>query len=106
MAVKRFRDYEGRSIRLTAERWAHIQDHPEMAGMRGAIKETLAAPEVVVRSTVDSKAHLYHRWYFGTQVGEKYLCVVVKVQERDAFVLTAYLTEKIRRGDVIWRAKS
>ena len=106
MAVKRLLDYEGRSIRLTAERWEHIQDHPEMAGMGEALEQTLAAPEVVIRSRVDPKAHLYHRFYFGTRVGDKYLCVVVKVRDDDAFVLTAYLTDKIRRGEVIWRAKS
>lgn len=32
-------------------------------------------------------------------------CVVVKFQDEDAFVLTAYLTNKVRRGPVIWRAK-
>ena len=106
MVVRRFRDYEGRSIRLTAERWEHIQDHPEMVEMGDAIQETLRSPDVVVRSRIDPKAHLYHRFYFGTRVGEKYLCVVVKIQDTDAFVLTAYMTDKIRRGEVLWRAKS
>lgn len=77
-----------------------------MGRMGKAIEETLAAPEVVIRSQVDPRAHLYHRFYFGTRVGDKYLCVVVKIQGDDAFVLTAYLTDKIRRGEVIWRAKS
>lgn len=105
MATWRFRDFEGRLIRLTEERRAHIQGHPEMVGMESAVAQTLASPEVVIRSLVDPKAHLYHRFYVGTKVGDKYLCVVVKIQDKDAFVLTAYLTNKIRRGTVIWRAK-
>lgn len=35
-------------------------------------------------------------------VGGKYLCVVVKVTNGDAFVMTAYLTNKIKRGNAIW----
>jgi hypothetical protein len=34
-------DYEGRAVRLTDERWAHVEEHPEMAGMREALAETL-----------------------------------------------------------------
>ena len=105
MATRRFRDFEGRVVRLTEERWAHIKEHPEMTGMEDSIAQTLASPEAVIRSLADSKAHLYHRFYVGTKVGDKFLCVVVKIQDDDAFVLTAYLTDKVRRGIVIWRAK-
>lgn len=69
---------------MTAERWAHIHEHPEMAGMESAIAETLAKPAVVVQSVADAQAHLYHRFYLGTLVGDKYLCVVVKVRQEDA----------------------
>lgn len=105
MATRRFRDFEGRAVRLTEERWEHIQEHPEMVGMLDAIAQTLASPEAVIRSLADPKTHLYHRFYVGTKVGDKFLCVVVKVQDDDAFVLTAYLTDKIRRGTVLWHAK-
>ena len=104
--MTRLQDYQGRLIRLTAERWAHIREHPEMAGMAQAIAETLASPAVVVQSLADPQAHLYHRFYLGTRVGDKYLCVVVKIREADAFVLTAYLTDRVRKGEVLWRAKS
>ena len=73
--------------------------------MADAIHQTLASPEAGIRSLADPKAHLYHRFYVGTKVGDKFLCVVVKIQDDDAFVLTAYLTDKIRRGTVLWRAK-
>ena len=35
-------------------------------------------------------------------VGDKYLCVVVKVQAEDAFVVTAYMTDKVKKGNVLW----
>ena len=96
------RDYEGRSVRLTDERWAHICEHPEMAGMGRAIAETLEAPEVVVQSVSDPEARLYYRFYYQTVVGGKYLCTLVKLKGDDAFVVTAYLTDRVKRGTVIW----
>ena len=73
-------DYEGRAIRLTDERLAHILEHPEMMGMEARIEETLASPERVIESLSDSEAHLYYRFYVGTQVGDKYLCVISGVR--------------------------
>jgi hypothetical protein len=55
-------DYEGRSVRLTDERWEHIQEHPEMVGLREAIAETLEKPEAVVKSPSDPLARLYYRF--------------------------------------------
>jgi hypothetical protein len=99
------RDYEGRQIRLTEERWVHISEHPEMVGMRAAVEETLASPEIVVESLSDREARLYYRFYHRTVVGGKYLCAVVKVRGDDAFVVTAYLTDQVKRGTVIWQRK-
>lgn len=62
----------------------------------------LLHPERVVQSFSDSQAHLYYRFYFRTIVGGKFLCVVVKSLDADAFVLTAYLTDRIKQGVPIW----
>jgi hypothetical protein len=35
-------------------------------------------------------------------VGGKHLCVVVKVRQDDAFVVTAYLTDRVKKGTVLW----
>lgn len=95
-------DHQGLAIRLTDERLAHILEHPEMAGMGEAIQETLLRPERVVESPSDPQARLYYRFYPGTLVGDKYLCVVVRVAATDAFVLTAYLTDRVKGGVPIW----
>jgi len=100
-----FTDYAGRAIRLSDERKGHILEHPEMRGLETAIAETLSRPDTVIRSLSDSTVWLYHRYYRTTPVGDKWLCVVVKVGPTDAFVITAYLTDKVKRGDVIWSAK-
>lgn len=98
-------DYTGRAIRLTEERWAHISEHPEMTGMRRALGETLQAPTIVVQSPSDPAAQLYYGFYTRTIVGEKYLCVVVKCSTDDAFVVTAYLTDRVKEGKVLWPEK-
>ena len=90
------------AIRLTDVRLAHILEHPEMVEYERAIHETLAQPDRVIESLSDSQARLYYRFYIGTRVGDKYLCVVVKVLGEDAFVLTAYFTNKVKRGVQLW----
>lgn len=95
-------DYKGLAIRLTDERLAHILEHPEMADLEQAIEETLLQPERVVESFSDPTAKLHYRYYEKTLVGGKYLCVVVKTADADAFVLTAYLTDKVKKGKSIW----
>jgi hypothetical protein len=37
-----------------------------------------------------------------TQVGGKWLCVVVKYLPDDAFVITAYFTDKVKTGEILW----
>ena len=76
-----------------------------MVMMRGAVEETLGGPEVVVQSSGDPEARLYYRFVHRTVVGGKYLCVVVKVRGDDAFVVTAYLTDRMKSGSVLWQAK-
>ena len=104
-SLKVFYDYGGLAIRLSNERLAHIREHPEMTGLEKRIEQTLQSPEQVVESLSDSQARLYYRFYLGTQVGDKYLCVVVKLLGDDAFILTAYLTDGVKKGVLIWPKK-
>ncbi len=98
-------DYQGRGLRLTDERLRHILEHPEMANMNAAIEETLHEPQLVIRSRADETANLNYRFYYGTKVGDKWLCVVVKYAMDDAFVLTAYLTDKPKKGEQLWPSR-
>ena len=96
------RDFQGLEVRLTDERLAHILEHPEMTGSEAAIEETLRSPDRILESLFDTEARLYYRFYRETAVGAKYLCVVVKITQSDAFVLTAYLTDIVKRGWRLW----
>ncbi|MBF0490237.1 MAG: hypothetical protein HQL15_06400 [Candidatus Omnitrophica bacterium] len=103
--MKIFSDYRGQNIRLTEERFKYILEHPEMKEMMRSIKETLLKPQRVIQSLSDKEASLYYKFYFSTKVGDKYLCVVVKTRKQDSFILTAYLTDSIKKGDIIWLRK-
>lgn len=87
-------DHRGANIRFPDERWRHIcADHPEMTPLYQAVCDTIAGPEVIANSSSDPAAvKLYHKWYADTSVGGKWLRVVIKFLNGDAFVLTAYLT--------------
>jgi hypothetical protein len=69
--VKVLTDYQGRVIRLTDERLAHILEHPEMRGLKSALEETGRHPELVFESEIDFAVRLNYRFYFGTRVGDK-----------------------------------
>ena len=95
-------DYQGRAVRLTGERWAHILDHPEMVGQRERLVEALAEPDIVIATLTDEAVLAYHRLYETTPVTRKYLVVVVKTAPEDAFILTAYFTSRLKKGQVVW----
>jgi hypothetical protein len=96
-------DIRSRAIRLTDERLQHLEtDHPEMAGQIARIAETLAAPDRIVRSRTDATVELFYKWYTSTPVTAKFLCVVVKAIPDDPFMITAYHTDAIKRGEVLW----
>jgi hypothetical protein len=94
-------DYGHRAVRLTAERWAHILDHPEMVGQRERLIETLTEPDTVIAAVLDETVLAYHRLYEATPVTLKYLVVIVKAAPEDAFVLTAYYTSRLKKGKIV-----
>lgn len=104
--MKWFEDIHNRQIRLTIERQLHFElDHPEMSRQIGKIQETLMKPDVIVKSRTDPDVELYYRHYDTTPVTEKYLCVVVKILVSDLFIITAYFTDTIKRGKIVWEKK-
>ncbi len=100
--MKTIKDCFGHQVRLTDERMKHILEHPEMREMSGEIERVLSQPQLVRRSRSDTAVRLFYEFYAQTIVGGKWLCVVVKCAEDDAFVVTAYLTDKPKTGEDLW----
>ena len=104
--MKLLADHRGRSIRLTDERFDHLQvHHPEMSGQLDRMFETLSDPDIVMRSKVDVSVELFYKHYSGSPVSDKFLCIVVKTSGNDNFVITAYYTDTVKRGEVLWERK-
>lgn len=95
-------DCFGTSVRLTDERLAHILEHIEMVGMGHEIERVLQTPSEVRRSRSDDDVRLFYEFYAETRVGGKWLCVVVKYLPDDAFIITAYLTDSVKAGEILW----
>ena len=98
-----FTDHKGRQIRLTNERWEHILSHSEMVNQQERIIETLTQPELIVATVKDESVHVYHRFYEQTPVTSKYLLVSVKILPEDAFILTAFFSNRVKKGNVLWQ---
>ncbi|MBI4171107.1 MAG: hypothetical protein HY514_05385 [Candidatus Aenigmarchaeota archaeon] len=48
---------------------------------------------------------MFYKLYDKTPVTRKYLLVAVKVLDKEGFVITAFFTEKIKKGDLLWPKK-
>jgi hypothetical protein len=103
--MKALKDCFGHSVRLTDERQAHILEHPEMKDLGAEIERVLRNPQLVRRSRSDEAVQLFYDFYARTIVGSKWLCVVVRYADNDAFVVTAYLTDKPKAGEDLWPTK-
>jgi len=90
----------GIPIRLTAERWAHISDeHGELAGLRSEVLKAVEDPLRVVEGGAGELLAVRE-----LDLG-KYVVVVYREQEDDGFVITAFLTRRVRaleRRKQVW----
>ena len=81
----------GVSIRLPDERWAHISvEHAELAGMKFDVLEAVEKPEKVFAG--NDGEYLAAR---SIESG-KWVVVVYREKRDDGFVITAFLTRRIR----------
>lgn len=85
----------GVSIRLTDERWAHIEEeHAELVGLRGAVLDTIAKPERVLEGGSGELLAV------GPMESGRALVVVYReVDNKDGFVITAFRTSRMRKLD-------
>jgi hypothetical protein len=95
----------GKVISLDEERWRHILEHPEMKNQLDRIKETAANPDEIRASVHDSSVLLFYKLYEKTPVTEKYLIVVIKSLNREGFIVTAFFTDKVKKGGLVWKKK-
>ncbi|MCG6550802.1 MAG: hypothetical protein L7F77_00635 [Candidatus Magnetominusculus sp. LBB02] len=90
----------GRTIRTTYSHWDLITKikHPEIADKEAEVLKCLLNPIEIRRSSEDSDVHLYY-----LPLLRHYICVVARHLNGDGFIITAYITDKIKEGETIWK---
>jgi hypothetical protein len=93
---------------MTNERWMHISiGHPEIAPFYDTILDTIENPDIIFKGGegefIATKRILYNEKPF-------FIVVVYKeVSDKDGFVITAFLTNKIgylNKKEIIWKSKN
>lgn len=92
----------GKKIRTTREHWKLISEikHPIIKGREKEVKETVSDPDEIRRSKKDRSVYLYYR-----KLSKYFVCVLVKHLNSEGFIITAYLADKIKKGDTIWKKR-
>ena len=101
--MQSFIDIFKRKITLTEERRKHILYRPEMFNQESKIKETLSDPELIKRSVSDKDVVIYYKHYPATPVTSKHLAVIVKISGKENFIISAYFTDRIKKGELVWK---
>jgi hypothetical protein len=92
--------YLNKRIRITKAHWGLITKikHPEIEHREVEVKSCLAHPVEIRQSLEAEGIYLYYQ-----REGKYYLCVVVRHLNDDGFIITAYITNKIKEGKVVWK---
>lgn len=89
-------------ISVSERYWNYITTvkHPYMRDKEESVVEILKDPEIIRQSRTDENVYLFYRqiMYDGKQY---HACVVVNSAE--GFVITTYITHRIKEGREIWR---
>ncbi len=94
------KSFSGKIIRTTRSHWELITKvkHPEMKGKEAEVKECLRNPVEIRRSADDPDVYLYYLPY-----DRHFICVVVRYLDGDGFIITSYITDKIKEGETVWK---
>jgi hypothetical protein len=95
----------GGDVELTQEREQHIRErHPDLLpAYREELKQTLADPDQVRRSTRLANARLFSRWFDNIRGGKHLVVVVLSEPSGRHWMVTAYLARKLAEGVAEWK---
>ena len=87
-------------VEVSRQRWEAIISikHPAMLGAEKLLCEVLSNPDQIRRSRRDSNVLLFYK----ARLPKRWICAVVKRLDDRATLITAYPTNAIKVGDVIW----
>ncbi len=88
----------GVKVACSREYWEYIISvkHPVMKGKEAVVAKTLQDPDEIRRSRIDPDVYLYYKRF------ERLFCSVARHEGTDGFLITAYPTDNVKEGEVIW----
>jgi hypothetical protein len=90
----------GFRVRVTRAYWELIVTvkHPVMAGREHDVKEALQHPNEIRQSRSDVDVYLFYK---PERLG-RWVCAVAKQLNGNGFLITAYPTDAIKEGELVW----
>ena len=90
----------GFRVRVTRAYWELIVTvkHPAMAGHEQDVKEALQHPSEIRQSRSDADVYLFYK---PERIG-RWVCAVAKQLNGNGFLITAYPTDAIKEGELVW----
>jgi hypothetical protein len=87
-------------VRTTEEYWQRlIIKHPDIANLETEVKQALAEPDEIRRSSRDPDILLFYL----ILKKKRWVVAVARQLNGDGFLITAYQTDAIKEGESIWR---
>jgi len=88
-------------IRVSRAYWNYVVGikHRTIRGLGDGVKVALINPVEVRRSPRNFNVYLYYGLY-----RDRFICVVAKHLNGEGYMVTAYVTKRFIRGEVIWRS--
>jgi hypothetical protein len=88
------------TVRTTNDYWILITEvkHRNMVGQLENVKATLQKPERVILSIADRTVYLF----YSKISSDHWMCAVVKRLNGTGFLITAYVTDSIKKGELAW----
>lgn len=87
-------------VRTTHAYWRKIVTfkHPAMARKEEEVKLAPHEPDEIRQSVRSESVLLYYR-----KENDYFTCVVVRVLDGEGFIITTYLTDRVKEGKSIWK---
>jgi len=85
-------------IRTTKQYWKYLIDkkHRVMQEKEDIVIQTLNSPDEIRKSKIDDNIFLYYKQF------DRLYCVIAKHMGQKGYLITAYPTDRVKEGEVIW----
>ena len=88
----------GFKVRTSMAYWQKIiLKHPDLAEQLGLVKQALASPDEIRRSSRDANVLLFY-----AAGHRRWVVAVARRANNEGFLITAYQTDAIKEGETIW----